>query len=138
MGTPPDQEALRFYRVAYQRLEDASLILEKADRRNAAIYLAGYAVECMLKCMMLMETPANQRPVLFRSFRGNRGHDLAFLRDQLVQKTAKIPGRIERDIAFVSSWSTDMRYEPSSRSYDEADRFIQATRHILAWANERL
>jgi len=76
----------------------------------------------MLKTLLLMETPSSQRFAVFQSFRGRRGYDLVDLRDRLAGRTARIPACIERDIAFAGSWTTDMRYEPSSRSYDELER----------------
>ena len=68
MAMPADIDARRYYRVAYQRLEDGNLLFEKLARSNAAIYLSGYAVECILKALLVSATPVKQRPALWRAF----------------------------------------------------------------------
>jgi len=42
--------------VAKQRFDDALLLLEMG-RTTAAVYLAGYSVECMLKALILSAVP---------------------------------------------------------------------------------
>ena len=139
MPPPPDKEALRFYRVAEQRKLDAWLILERCERRNAAVYLAGYAVECIFKALLIMETPRNQRNEVIDSFRGVAGHDLLGLRERVAQQSAKIPHEVETDIAYVSSWSTDLRYQPGEFGHaTEARRFLASMDRILEWADGRL
>jgi len=56
MAMPLDIDARRYYRVAYQRLEDGAALLE-ISRPRAAIYPTGYAIECILKTLLLMSTP---------------------------------------------------------------------------------
>ena len=60
MAMPTDINARRYYRVAYQRLDDGAVLLE-ISRPRAAIYLTGYAVECILKALLLISTPAGER-----------------------------------------------------------------------------
>jgi len=55
MALPRSPEARLFYQAAKQRFEDALFLL--AGRRTAAVYLAGYAVECMLKTLILSRAP---------------------------------------------------------------------------------
>jgi HEPN domain-containing protein len=62
MPLPQDQDARMYYRVAKQRLDEATLILEKLNLYAASHYLAGYAVECILKALLIVQTPAGQRP----------------------------------------------------------------------------
>ena len=50
MGLPKPIEARLYYRAAKQRFDDAQLLLG-AGRTTAAIYLAGYTVECFLKAL---------------------------------------------------------------------------------------
>ncbi len=52
MALPRAAEARRYYRAAKQRYEDAQMLLE-AGRTTGAVYLAGYAVECILKALLL-------------------------------------------------------------------------------------
>ena len=48
-----------FYRVAAQRLHEAQWIFEKSNRTftTVSVYIAGYAVECALKAVLLARTP---------------------------------------------------------------------------------
>jgi hypothetical protein len=52
----------RFYRVLTQRFNDVLLLLEM-DRKTAAVYLAGYSIECMLKALILPAVPQAQEAV---------------------------------------------------------------------------
>jgi hypothetical protein len=61
MSTPKDIDARRYHRVAYQRIEDGSLMLDKLDRPKAAVYLSGYASECILKALLLVVTPVKPK-----------------------------------------------------------------------------
>jgi HEPN domain-containing protein len=74
MAVPKDIDARRYYRVAYQRYDDGKL-LERASRPQAAIYLAGYAVECILKALLIRSTPARGRATLLATFHGAIAHN---------------------------------------------------------------
>jgi HEPN domain-containing protein len=138
MGIPRDIDARRYYRVAYQRLEDGSLMLDKLDRPKAAIYLSGYATECILKALLLVLTPLPQRDDVLRSFRGAIAHDVLWLRDRLRVRQVAIPTVVAKELAYAASWSVDLRYEPGAGDSDDAQRFIAATRAILKWADGRI
>ena len=43
-----------------------------------------------------------------------------------------------RELAYVSSWSVNLRYEPGRGVEEDARRFIGSTRIILKWADGRL
>ena len=74
MALPSSEQARRFYRTAKQRFDDALLLLEMG-RTTAAVYLAGYSVECMLKALILSAIPQAQEEEVLRMFRGARAHD---------------------------------------------------------------
>jgi hypothetical protein len=46
MAVPASSEARLYYRCAFQRQEDAQILL-RADRTTGAVYLAGYAIGCI-------------------------------------------------------------------------------------------
>ena len=52
MAIPASIEARLYYRCAFQRHEDAQILL-RADHTTGAVYLAGYGVECILKALVL-------------------------------------------------------------------------------------
>src|SRR3954469_25454032 len=107
MAMPTDLNARRYYRVAYQRYEDGTLLLE-INRPRAAIYLTGYAVECILKALLLMSTPAGERLDVLATFRGAVAHNIDWLRDRLVQRIGRLPVNENRHVSLLSSWSTDL------------------------------
>src|SRR6266480_2594552 len=68
-----------FQRASDQRLATAQFLLENGFHLDA-IYLTGYAVECMLKALILKRTPANQYRAMFaRITSGKQAHDFEFL-----------------------------------------------------------
>ena len=138
MGVPHDIDARRYYRVAYQRLEDGTLMLEKLDRPKPAIYLTGYAVECIMKALLLVLTPVGERPDVIRSFRGPGAHDLLRLRDRIVQRGVVLPAAVSKELAYVSIWSVDLRYDPGGGDAEDARRFIKAAEMLIQWANNRM
>ncbi len=124
--------------MAYQRLEDSRLLLEQLDRPKPAIYLAGYAIECILKALLISRTPKGDRLELLRSFRGASGHDLSRLRHRLRIVGVHAASDIAEKLSLVSSWSTDLRYEPGDGDRDDADEFLSAAKDIIDWANQRM
>ena len=140
MAVPRSIETRRYYCVARQRLEDGQLLFSKLQRFPAAIYLAGYAVECILKAMILANLPDSAHPAFIRQeFRGSRAHDVAALRAILYQAGGpRFPGPVSRDLAFVSTWSVDLRYTPGKGDEEEAREFLEAVDRIVRFGEERL
>jgi len=134
---PKDINARRYYRVAYQRFEDGAALLE-ISRPRAAIYLTGYAVECILKSLLLMSTPTGERADVLSTFRGAVAHNIDWLRERLIQRIGRLPVGENRYVSLVSSWSTDLRYEPGPGDVGDATTFLIATKSILDWANGRM
>jgi hypothetical protein len=137
MAIPNDINARRYYRVAYQRFEDGTALLE-ISRSRAAIYLTGYAVECIFKALLLMCTPAGERADVLATFRGAVAHNIDWLRERLIQRIGRLPVGENRHVSLVSSWSTDLRYEPGPGDPEDAEAFLAAARSILAWADGRM
>src|ERR1019366_4572261 len=122
MAMPLDINARRYYRVAFQRLDDGLALLE-ISRPRAAIYLTGYAIECILKALLLMSTPAGDRAEVLATFRGAVAHNIDWLRDRVIQRIGRLPVGENRYLSLVSSWSTDMRYEPGPGDPEDAESF---------------
>ncbi len=138
MAVPFDVDARRYYRVAYQRLEDGRLLLERLDRTAASVYLTGYAVECMLKALLLMSVSARERPLVVQRFRGAAGHDLVRLREWLTARGVQVPATLNRDFSFVGSWTVNLRYDPSDVERAVAARFVRAAAALVSWADGRI
>jgi hypothetical protein len=94
------------------RLIDARLLLEQA-RFSGAAYLAGYAIECLLKACFAARTAADalpERPGYDSLYTHNLGRllVLAGLDKALRQEDAEL----REHWALVSRWSEQWRYDP--------------------------
>ena len=137
MALPRAIEARDYYRCAFQRYEEARFLL-RADYSNASVYLAGYAVECMLKALILDSVPQSRVDSTRRAFIGREGHDFGQLRARYhAVGGPRLPASIVRQFTLVSAWSTDLRYVPRKIRTTEAAAFLTATSEILRWSDER-
>jgi len=137
MPIPASPDARLFYRCAFQRQEDAEILL-RADRTTGAVYLAGYAVECILKALILSALAPAARRATLESFRGARAHDYEWLRTQYLENGgARFPRETTRAFTLVNDWSTDLRYSPRTLRADEAEGFLAAAGQIIDWADGR-
>ena len=138
MPVPKAPVARRFYHVALQRLEDGQILV--AERPPAAIYLAGYAVECVLKALILSYVPPGQHAAFVHAeFRGAAAHDIGWLRQRLRRlHAASFPAEVIDDLVLVSTWSTELRYTPGKGDVDEAADFVDAVQRIIKFVEGRL
>ncbi|MDR3635656.1 MAG: HEPN domain-containing protein [Isosphaeraceae bacterium] len=138
MAIPASIEARLFYRCAFQRYEDAQILL-RADHTTGAVYLAGYGIECILKALLLSAVPLVARTAMLNSFRGTRAHDYEWLRTPYLQNGgSRYPRKITEAFTLVNDWSTDMRYLPRTLKAEEAEGFLAAAENIIHWADGRL
>jgi HEPN domain-containing protein len=131
------KQVRRFQRVAEQRLEEAAFLLEH-EYTNASVYLAGYAVECMLKALILASEPATGHAQTIASFRGAAAHDFEWLRVQLHHRGVSITSAVRRQLDIATTWTTNIRYDPAKMKLEEAQGFLKATSEIVAWAKGRI
>ena len=129
-----------FLRVAEVRLADARFLLRAGPpRASAATYLAGYAVECALKVMVLDATPIGRRPEVMSSFRGRSGHDLAALRYRLVQSGVRLPPQADRHLTYLRGiWAVELRYDPSIGNAAEAMQFVRLASNFVEAVTQRI
>jgi len=138
MSTPAAAIPRKLYRVAYQRLEEAE-VLFNAGYYIGSIYLAGYAVECMLKTLILDSLPEKEHQRAEAEFRGQRAHHYEWLRYRYAQTNPPaLPPEIGESLTFVSTWDTTLRYEPGLGEPADSQRFLQEVRAILEWADKRI
>lgn len=140
MGIPRDI-ARKFSRVAKQRLEEAKTV-RRAQLPAAAEYLGGYAVECILKALVIVVTPTSERPPSGEAtidwLKKDFGHDLEDLRKGLVKQHTIMPPQVAREFAFVATWDPQLRYELGPGDPDRAERFLEAASAVIKWADERM
>lgn len=138
MAMPSSANARLFYRAAKQRFEDAEFLLD-VDRTTAAVYLAGYSVECMLKALMLSVVPRAQEAETLALFRGARAHEYDWLMRLYAERGGPgLPPNLVPHFARVNTWSTDMRYSPGTIAFRDAKAFLDSSVEILTWADGRL
>jgi hypothetical protein len=138
MAIPQAPEARLYYRAGRNRYDDAEFLLEN-QRTTGAVYLAGYGVECLLKCLILSACPSSRRADVMNTFRGSRAHDFGWLKSQYAQYwKGGVPAEIAQDFVRVATWSTDLRYVSSVIRYREAKVFLESAAKIIKWIDERL
>jgi hypothetical protein len=135
---PRSKNARLFYRAAFQRIEDGSFLL-KAGRTTAAVYLAGYGVECIIKSLILSCVPENEEAEILGMFRGTRAHDYEWLLWLYQQRGGQPPpSLIVPDFVHVNTWSTNLRCSPGVVKKKVAKAFIDSAGNVIEWADGRL
>ena len=137
MAVPKSKLARTFYRCADMRRVEARILFE-ADQPTGAVYLAGYVVEFMLKALNLESTPASQQVRLLNDLK-TLGHNLPRLLERYRENGGGLPPRdVARALALVSSWTSDIRYDPTEINRGNAERFLKAVDVVRLWADGRL
>jgi HEPN domain-containing protein len=136
---PSDPDSKLHYRSAFQRLDEARFLLDGGMMGAGAVYLAGYAVECILKALILSRVPKKQRKVMFAQLRGSKAHDFEWLRGEYRRLGGdQIPAEIARRFSDLAYWSTELRYSPRQIRIAEATQFLESATRIVDWADGRL
>lgn len=143
MPLPHSTEARAYYRAATRRFAEANVLLEESNNSNAyttgAVYLAGYAIECMFKALIVERTAPRQRTMMIAGFRGVSGHSIESLLERYRKvKGPAIPRDIREHLTRTNSWSTDLRYEARLEEFKVAASFLASVRTIIQWADQRL
>lgn len=133
------REVARFFRAGVQRLEAAKVLLSNRLFRDAA-YLAGYSVECMLKCLMLSRVPERRHEeYVGQEFAGRRAHEFVLLIELLRGTGGNLPPEVRRLILESRRrWSVDIRYSSGRFPVEDAQFLIDAGERSLAWAKDQL
>lgn len=128
--------ARKFLRAATQRLTTAEFLL-KNDYNLDAMYLAGYAMECALKALILENTPkSHEIETLKKITHGAAMHLPEELARLLRDLRIELPRDFKRQCR-KSGWSTSLRYDPGRKATKEAKAFIEWARDVLRWVKER-
>jgi HEPN domain-containing protein len=122
-----------FRRVAYQRFAEATFLLVRGGFTTAAVYMAGYAVECMLKPMILHHENPARNPTTLGTFSGSLAHNLDWLRFELEQQRGiTLPRDVAQKIDEIKkNWTTDLRYDETTMKRPVADA-------LILWADGRV
>ena len=131
-------DARRYFRSADERYQDAEILLQ-GGRTTGCVYIAGYAVECSLKALLLKSTRGVDQQKVFTSFRGSFGHNLSGLLESYVKaKQGKVPKDVIVAITDIADWTTDLRYDPKIIKDEEAKAFLGSAQNVMNWVKGRL
>lgn len=156
----PEYDGISQYRKAtVRRLRDAEELLEPpslvpqeqgAEDRHlrAAVYLAGYAIECILKVYIISRVPnavslagaiedrratGEQIPNIL----GAEGHRLALLLSLTDLETYLVDEERKKDWSICVKWKSTWRYDPNPPT-DNAREFVSAVRRIYRWVKRQI
>ena len=138
MAIPRSKESRRFFRAASCRFEEAQFLIDKGHFTTGAVYLAGYAVECMLKALILSNEVPEQNKTTLATFKGQSGHSFEGLKEQLSRRKVFLPPEVSVELMELNWWTTSLRYDPSTIRLTDAEAFFKSTKSILHWAEGRL
>ena len=134
-------------RASRHRLDDARALLDAA-RWRCSMYIAGYAVECLLKTKLMhiyncrdlrsLEVELQRRSVL-------PAHRTVFIHD--LEELLKLsPGynrmrqspRVWMLFKEVNRWMPGWRYEPNLGTEAEASSFLNAIERFMRWIDNNI
>src|SRR5260221_12015593 len=93
MALRNDIDARKYYRVSTQRLDEAN-VLVRNRLYAAAVYLAGYSVECVLKALLITLTPLGNRNKMRLALKDDFGHSLRRLRAGVIERGGDMPRNV--------------------------------------------
>lgn len=126
-----------FQRAARQRLTTAEFLLDHRYNLDA-MYLAGYALECTLKALILEISPApEQAKVLRRISAGKQMHDPEVLGAMLKDLGRPIPLDLIKRLRR-SGWSTALRYESGREDTGQTRCFLKTAKAAYDWVEGQL
>jgi hypothetical protein len=127
-----------FLKVSLQRLTAAEKIMNSLRLTLEAQYIAGYAVECAFKALIIENTPQLDRSTMLAGLtRGAKNHRpevlLGILKTQGIALSPELARRMRR-----FDWGTEMRYETGRKDTGETNGLLRTVRAIYHWAEEQI
>jgi len=128
-------------KASRHRLDDAHVLL--TTRFRGSMYLAGYAVECLLKAKLMRACGCRTLADLEKRMR-ERGelsanttifsHQLEVLLG-LTGGTDRLRSATEiwHQFVKVNRWTPAWRYSPDLSNHEDADSFFRAVKDVLHW-----
>ena len=118
--------------VGIRRFEDAQFLVRHGgnERANAAIYLPGFCVKCLLKYRLALAVAGEARTERF--WRLLNSHDLEGLWLELrPESRGRVMERgLQNGLRSVFAWSVHARYSPKQETMGEARVLVDHVREI--------
>ena len=121
-----------FKQVARVRLEDAAVLLGQR-RYSGAIYMAGYAIECLLKWAVTCRREMIYLPADLET------HDWDILLAETGLRPRLARGRIMRGIfaELAERWGPEVRYLASEPAASQAKSLYEKLVQLYSWVEEQ-
>jgi hypothetical protein len=118
--------------TAKERAGDADAMLPARHNSVGPAYMAGYAVECMLKAYL----KKTNRPF---PTRGKGGHNLRGFWRAAGFRISDLNDRTGAKTFFLEEWDTALRYQSSSDELEHpADELVIAAREVTGWISKQI
>jgi hypothetical protein len=113
--------------TAMERAADADAMLPRRSESIGPVYMAGYAVECMLKSYLRRTNRAF-------STRGQDGHNLQGLWRSAGFRIADLKDKSGGKTFFINNWDTALRYQNTNQELTHpADELVNAAKQLSGW-----
>ena len=119
--------------VAEYRLRDCNALLKTA-RWDAAVYLAGYVIECRLKYAITQFQGAAHLPQQYAS--GGKGHEWDFLLQASGLKLDLASQTGTAYSALKDEWEPSLRYAVNKFDRSKAEKFCTLVRAVYDWLKD--
>ncbi len=128
----------RYWSAAIHRLEDAQGLMSLAQagqrrRWRGACYIAGIAVECMIKYAVCYQHGLIYVDDKFPELIAGKGHDLVYGIEKANLSHAVRHPEIALVWNQVKEWEVNWRYAPDDGAPNECRRFVEACATFCAW-----
>ena len=114
-------------------MEDAEILL-KNRRTNGSIYLAGFAVECILKALIMSNSTRREREKLGVALKQDFGHDLEALRKEAGRRGIHMNREVMVEFRRLAAWDNNMRYSAGVQTTEDAKALLGAAEVVIEWA----
>ncbi len=124
------------------------MVLLAGKRSRGAMYLAGFAVECLLKARLMERFDCHTLSELDAELQRRRqlaaGQTVARHKIARLMRLAGLRERLIADrtvvqaLAPINDWSTAWRYAPGLRNPVDADDFVESVRMLSGWIHNNI
>jgi len=131
LNSNPDS---RLYHLLSQHRFEEAVVLFENRKTNGCSYLAGFAVECILKSLILANSTPNERPKLRLRLIHVFGHKLEDLQKAAGRRGLHMESRVREEFCRINTWDNNDRYDPKLRSMADANVLLHAAEVVIRWA----
>jgi len=134
-------------KASHHRRADAQALFEK-ERWRGAMYIAGYAIECLIKTkLMEMFRQSNLEDLEVELKRRRIIPDDSSLFDHRIELFVRASGRlgdlrndraIWRSFTIANRWIPSWRYNPDLSDRADAEDFLSAVDTMLGWIRNNM